>query len=201
MKQIGLFGGSFNPVHRGHLLLAQAALAQLGLDEVWFVPCAESADGKVLAPAASRLRWLRKAVKDEPGFKVCDLELKRGGVSRTITTLRQLRRLAGAKRRFTLLMGEDQAVRFHTWKEADKIPALAGLAAFKREGVRKKVISGFQFQWVEFPYVKISSSEIRLRIKQKKSLLKLLPSALFGDPEIEQMFRQGMGPKLGIIPG
>lgn len=189
MKRIGLFGGSFNPVHLGHLRLARAAKRQLALDEVWFVPCARSADGKTLAPGRLRLRWLKKAVKGQEGFKVCDLEMKRGGVSRTITTLRKLRSIWGGRAEFTLLVGQDQAAQFDTWKEADKIPGMAGLAAFKRDKVGKRAAKGFRFQWVKYSYVDISSSEIRLRIKQKKSVLKMLPSALIKDPDIRQTFR------------
>lgn len=189
MKRIGLFGGSFDPVHRGHLLLARAALRQLELDEVWFIPCAKSADGKALAPARARLRWLKKSIKGVAAFKVCELELKRGGVSRSITTLRRLKVLWGDRARFTLLMGQDQAVNFHTWKEAEKIPRFAELAAFKRDGQGKMPTSRFRFQWVKSSYVDISSSEIRLRIKQKKSVLKMLPAAIAHDPDIQQTFR------------
>jgi len=189
MKRIGLFGGSFNPVHRGHLLLARAAQKQLALDEVWFVPCAKSADGKQLAPAKLRLRWLKRSVKGEVGLKVCDLELKRGGVSRTITTLRRLKTLWGAKASFVLLMGQDQAANFHTWKDAEKIPKFAELAAFKRDSARKTTDKGFRFQWVKYSYVNISSSEIRLRIREKKSPLKMLPIALWSDPDILLTFR------------
>ncbi|HXB98728.1 MAG TPA: nicotinate (nicotinamide) nucleotide adenylyltransferase, partial [bacterium] len=75
MPVYGLFGGSFNPVHRGHIRLALIARKALGLDQVWMVPCALSADGKPLADGKLRLAWLRKSVRGIPGLKVWDGEL------------------------------------------------------------------------------------------------------------------------------
>lgn len=183
-ERYGLFGGSFNPVHTGHVLLARYALEQLKLDGVLFMPCARSADGKQLAPGALRLAWLKKALRGEAGLRASDLELKRGGVSRTVDTLRQLRALQ-PKAQWVLLMGADQAARIKTWKESAELPRLAQLAVFARPGQRHPKN---MFRIVA-PMLEISSSEIRLRIKQKKSLRLLLPPALAQDKKLLHNFR------------
>lgn len=183
-KRLGLFGGSFNPVHTGHVLLARYALEQLGLDGVLFMPCARSADGKKLAPGALRLAWLKKALRGEAGMRASGLELERGGVSRTVDTLRQLHELQ-PQTEWTLLMGADQAARLKTWKESGALPKLARLAAFARPGQK---VPAKMFR-ITAPSLEISSSEIRLRIKQKQSVRLLLPPALANEKSLLHNFR------------
>lgn len=189
MRSLGLFGGSFNPVHTGHVLLARYAREALKLDEIWFIPCASSADGKNLAPGALRLRWLRKVLKGEGGLKASDIELKRGGVSRTVDTLRELREKLGPAVKFTVLMGQDQAHRIASWKEAEQLPRLCRLAVFGRSGVLKREAKGFRMKHLNAPLSQISSSEIREAIGQKKNLGLLLPPALVRDASLTRAFR------------
>jgi nicotinate-nucleotide adenylyltransferase len=170
-RSIGLFGGSFNPAHIGHVLLARWARAALRLDEVWLLPCAQSADGKKLAPAAARLRVLRAALKGERGLKICGLDLERGGVSRAVDTLRALRAGAGPQARYTWLLGQDQALRLPRWKEARALPALAGFAYFSRRSapaIPMAIHRRFRLKAVVVPSIEISSSLIRHENKGKK---------------------------------
>ncbi|HTB23471.1 MAG TPA: nicotinate (nicotinamide) nucleotide adenylyltransferase [bacterium] len=187
-RSLGLFGGSFNPVHSGHLVLAREARKTLRLDEVWFIPCARSADRKALAPGALRLGWLKKALRGQEGLKACDLELKRGGISRTIDTLRELRECLGPQVEFTLLLGQDQALRLPQWKEADALPTLCRLAVFRRPGVAGAVPKGFKFQEVKAPILGISSSEIRAAIKKNRDISLWLPGALPKDTSLLACF-------------
>lgn len=189
LRSLGIFGGSFNPVHTGHVLLARHAREALKLDGLWLVPCARSADGKELAPDALRLRWLKAALRGEEGLRASDIELKRGGISRTIDTLRALRASLGPDVAFTLLMGQDQASRFPRWKEAAAIAALARLVVFGRPGLPLKPLAKpFHATFVSAPLFEISSSEIRLRVRHKKSLALLVPPALVLDASLKKAF-------------
>lgn len=189
-RSLGLLGGSFNPVHSGHVLLARRAREALKLDEVWLIPCAASADGKVLAPGPLRLRWIKKALRGEEGLKACDLELKRGGVSRTIDTLTELRAKLGPAVTFTVLLGQDQALNFSGWKDAASIPRLARLAVFRRPGVPGTPPKAFQALTLSAPLFEISSSEIRARIRNGKTLNLLVPPALARDAGLQRAFRK-----------
>jgi nicotinate-nucleotide adenylyltransferase len=190
LRSLGLLGGSFNPVHSGHVLLARHAREALKLDEVWFIPCAGSADGKALAPGALRLRWIKKALRGEHGLKASAVELKRGGVSRTIDTLRELRAKLGPGVKFTLLLGQDQALRLPQWKDARELPTLARLAVFRRPGVPGSPPKAFHAVFVPAPLFEISSSEIRSRVRNGKTLNLLVPPALVRDPELARAFRK-----------
>ena len=92
--KLGLFGGSFDPVHLGHLLVAQAAMEELGLDRLFFIPAAQSPfkPESQPAPASARLQWLRLALAGKTNYEVDDQEIRRGGVSYTIETLRDYAR-------------------------------------------------------------------------------------------------------------
>jgi nicotinate-nucleotide adenylyltransferase len=188
LRSLGLFGGSFNPVHQGHVLLARRALETLELDEVWFIPCFRSADAKALAPGALRLGWLKKALRGEKGLKACDLELRRGGISRTIDTLRALRGTLGQAVKLTLLLGQDQALRLPQWKEAYQVPALCRLAVFERPGVDGSRPKGFKWVGVKAPLFDISSSEIRASMKRNKDVSLMLPPALAKDAALRRCF-------------
>jgi nicotinate-nucleotide adenylyltransferase len=195
LGSLGIFGGSFNPVHTGHVLLARHAREALKLDEVWLIPCACSADGKELASGVLRLRWLKAALRGEEGLRAGDIELKRGGISRTIDTLRALRASLGPAVTFTLLMGQDQASRFPRWKEAAAIPALARLAVFRRPGALPKPLRPLRIgkaadmALISAPLYEISSSDIRSRIRHKKSVALLVPPALVLDASLKKAFR------------
>ena len=194
LRSLGLLGGSFNPVHSGHVLLARHAREALKLDEVWLIPCAASVDGKALAPGARRLRWIKKALQGEQGLKAGDLELKRGGVSRTIDTLRELRAKLGPAVKFTVLLGQDQALNFSGWKDAGSIPKLARLAVFRRPGIAGTPPKAFQAFMLPAPLFEISSSEIRARIRNGKTLNLLVPPALTHDTELVRTFRKAPRP-------
>lgn len=188
-RRIGFFGGSFNPVHVGHVLLARRALEALRLDQVLLVPCASSADGKALAPGALRLRWLHKALQGQPGLKAWDGELRRGGVSRTVDSLRELRATLGPGVRFWLLLGEDQLVRLHRWKEAEVLPSLARLVVLARSGSFRPVRFRGAYQRVALGRFDISSTEIRSRIRKGLTIQGYLPERVIKDGFLMRCYR------------
>ena len=161
--KIGLFGGSFDPVHHGHLIVGQAAAEALDLDELRFVPAREQPFklGQHAAPAADRAAMLELAVQGAPRLSVERLELERPGPSYTVDTLRALvARHPGAA--LTLLLGADAARELEDWHEAGALPGLARIVVFARGSTAvpdSRLIAGV----VEVPRIEISATEIRGR--------------------------------------
>ncbi len=137
MKRIGLFGGSFDPVHRGHIALARAATRELKLDRVVFVPARKSPlKRKPLSAPVHRRSMLRLALSGNPRFALSDFELKASGPSYTIRTLRYFRKKYPSIRLF-LLMGGDAFLTFQQWKDWKRIAALCAIAVARRRGAAK----------------------------------------------------------------
>jgi nicotinate-nucleotide adenylyltransferase len=177
--KIGLFGGSFDPVHLGHLLVARAAREELGLDRVMFVPAAQSPFKPGWPPApADRLRLLRLALAGETGCRVDDLEIRRGGVSYTIDTLRHFaEEFSGAE--LFYLIGADQVAQLPQWREAGELARLAEFAVVPRPGEEAaKLPPPFRGRPLRGVPVAFSSSEIRSRVKAGLSITHLTPAAV-----------------------
>ncbi len=168
--------------------MARLARAALGLDEVWFIPCARSADGKELAPGALRLRWLRQALRGRAGVRVCDLELRRGGVSRTVDTVRQLRAALGPGVEFTLLLGQDQALRLPAWKQAWRLAAWVRLAVFARPGWSADLSPAYAWTRVAGAVPPCSSRRIRATLARGGRAVRCLPPALVGDASLRRRY-------------
>jgi nicotinate-nucleotide adenylyltransferase len=134
--RIGVYGGSFDPVHVGHLLLAECCREQAGLDRVLFVPVATQPhkQDRRLADPQHRVDMLRLATGGQPAFEVATLEVDRGGVSYTVETLAALE-AAHPGAELCLLLGPDAVVGLPTWREPRRIAELATLVAVEREGV------------------------------------------------------------------
>jgi nicotinate (nicotinamide) nucleotide adenylyltransferase len=172
--KLGLFGGSFDPVHNGHLALARAALRELKLDRVYFVPAVRPPHkaGRTLAPTVDRLRMLELAVKSLPGVYVDRWELRQKGVSYTYKTLRAfLRRHSGAECR--LLVGGDSWRKWRTWRRWRELLRDGRPVVGLRRGVARGRVAGAAFLKAALP--KISSSEIRARVKAGRSVSRLVP--------------------------
>ncbi len=169
--RIGILGGSFNPIHFGHLLMAQSALESLKLDQVLFVPahCSPFKKRGDLPADDKRLSMVKEAIKGNKGFAVYDGEIRRGGVSYTVDTLRELK-LKYPKAQFFLLMGADSLRSFKGWKEPKEILNLAKLVVLNRPGFDKDYPKGYKFIKVDMPAVDISSTDMRNRLKNKKSI-------------------------------
>jgi nicotinate-nucleotide adenylyltransferase len=175
VERVGLFGGTFDPIHLGHLILAQTALEELDLDRLIFIPAAISPYKKHLppsVPAADRLEMIRLAIAGEPRFSVDERELHREGASYTIDTVRSLMGdYPGV--RFLYLIGADNVPDLPGWHESGELKNLIDFAVFER--------SRDEFcKTNEFPVVRrridISSTEIRERLAKGLSVRYLLPS-------------------------
>ncbi|MCX7867683.1 nicotinate-nucleotide adenylyltransferase [Limisphaera sp. VF-2] len=178
LRRLGLFGGSFDPVHVGHLLAARAAIEELGLDRLFFIPAAQSpfkAGQPPVAPPAERLRLLRLALAGQTDCLVDDSEIRRGGISYTVETLREYaRRYPGAE--LFYLVGADHVPTLPRWREAEEVARRARFVALMRPGQPAPVFPP-PFQGVSltgFP-VGVSSSQIRERVRTGRPIEGLVP--------------------------
>lgn len=178
--KLGIYGGSFDPVHLGHLLVAQAAVEELGLNRLFFVPAARSPfkPESQPAPDAVRLQLLRLALVGKSCFEVDDQEIRRGGVSYTVDTLRNYAERF-PKAQLFYLIGADNAAKLSEWREPAELASLAEFVAISRPGggmpafvnpFRGRMLKGFPFA--------VSSSEIRARVKAGLTIDNLVPAAV-----------------------
>lgn len=175
---IGLLGGSFDPVHHGHLIAGQALLEQLGLGELRFMPAFDQPlkGGRHGAAAADRVAMVELAVRGMRGFTVERVEVERAGRSYTVDTLRQLRaREPGA--RFVLLIGSDAVRDLPQWRDAAALRELAEVVAFGRAGQAAEP-TPLVDRRVDVPAVEISSTEIRRRVAAGLSIRYWVPDAV-----------------------
>lgn len=175
-KQIGIMGGTFDPVHIAHLVAGQQALTKLRLDEMWFIPDnIPPHKDKPLTAAKDRVAMLELATRDNPKFHVKLLEVFRGGVSYTVDTLRYLREKA-PQNNYYLVMGSDQVNSFDTWKEADQLAKMATLVGIRRPGYPQN--PKYPMIWVDAPDIRLSSTFIRQSVATGTSIRYLVPEAV-----------------------
>jgi nicotinate-nucleotide adenylyltransferase len=173
LRKIGLFGGSFDPIHHGHLILAREALESLGLDRVIFIPNGISPHklARPPAPAALRCRMVEAAVRDEAGFDWDDCEIRRPGPSFAIDTVHEMAaRHPGSELYF--FIGEDNLASLHTWKDIAELRSLVRFVVMSRG----RGLPDQEFPVVSKP-VDISSTEIRNRIARGLSVRYLVPES------------------------
>jgi nicotinate-nucleotide adenylyltransferase len=178
--RIGIFGGAFNPIHNGHLLLAEQAREQCELDEVWFVPTRipphKTADN--LSSGPNRLEMIRLATAGMPAFKASSIELERNEVSWTIDTLTRLKEKQPADELF-FLIGADSLRDLPTWKEPENIASLATIVAVNRGPIGddfyealKSLPESIQsrIRLITIPGIDLSSTDIRQRVQARQSI-------------------------------
>jgi nicotinate-nucleotide adenylyltransferase len=189
-EQLGVFGGTFNPVHHGHLILAREAVELLKLDRLLLVPNAQSPlrEGEVLAPAEDRLHMLRLAVAEEPGMRVCDLEVRRGGPSYTVETLEALAS-AHPDAELIFLCGADSLNTLDRWVRIDRILELARICVLTRPGTeaegalenltRRALSVGRAVRLLPMSrMIDLSATEIRERVARGQSVRWMVPEAV-----------------------
>ncbi len=189
--RIGLLGGSFDPIHHAHLILAQLAREQLHLDQVRFVVAGEQPFkvGRHLAPAEVRARMVELAIASIPGFVVDRREIARPGPSYTIDTIREiLAENAGAE--LVLILGADAARGFGAWREPDTIRALARVAVCARGAEAPP--TGFD-SVVRMPLIELSSTTVRARVVAGRSLVGWVPERVADYISGLQLYRSEAG--------
>jgi nicotinate-nucleotide adenylyltransferase len=173
---LGLFGGTFDPPHLGHLIVAQDVVEALRLDRLLFVPAGlppHKTDRKI-SPAPLRLEMVKTIIAGNETFGVSEVELGRRGPSYTVDTLRHYRNLHPEAEIFFVL-GADQAAAFDTWQEPDRVASLATLVVMARAGTGAPV-GGFAS--VPVTRVDISATEIRRRVRENRSIRYLVSESV-----------------------
>lgn len=180
---IGLLGGTFDPIHTAHLIIAEEVREELGLDRVVFVPAARPPhkDEDAVTPFAHRFEMVRLAVQDNPGLDVSDIETERPGKSYTIETVREFKRRFGDEDLF-LIVGADSLTAFTTWKDPMLLLTECRVVVVGRPGValeeadpaiRERALV------LETPLLEMSSSDIRRRAAAGRSFRYLVPPAVW----------------------
>jgi len=185
--RIGIMGGTFDPIHHGHLILARDAREELDLNRLILVPNHISPHklGRFAATPAVRAAMVRAAIEGEEGLEMDDIEVRRGGTSYTIDTVLHLRGLYPEADLF-YLMGEDNLAEFHTWRRADELQRLVQLVVMARgaDGPQHPFITLRQRR------VDISSTDIRERIAKGQSIRYLVPESVLQIIENHQLYRE-----------
>lgn len=177
-----MFGGTFDPPHVGHLVAAVDALQGLPLDTVLLVVANhpwQKVGQRDISSADDRLAMVRAAVADRPGIEVSDLEIRRGGPSYTADTLAELRADDPDCELFVIL-GNDAAAGFETWERHDEVIALAHLVVVDRPGTPTPMHDGLGWTRIDIPELEISSTELRQRVAEGRSIDYLTPPAVVG---------------------
>jgi len=188
-QRIGILGGTFNPIHLGHLLIAQDAMEQVGLDRVRFIPSAAPPHKTVdkLVSERDRLRMITLAIRNNPHFEVDDIEIERGGKSYSVDTLTELRRRE-PRADFYFIIGGDSLRELHLWREAQRLVTLCTFVTVPRPGFDPKPVIDRRLDAATRRRLRqhvlrghacdIASSEIRARVASGRSIRYLVPDAV-----------------------
>lgn len=200
--RLGVFGGTFDPPHVGHLVIAEQARVQLALDRVLFVPAGRPPhkDSAGVSPAEVRLEMVRAAVADNPAFAVSDIELRRSGPSFTVDTLASLRdEYSGAE--MFCLVGSDTAVQLHTWHNPPRLYAMVTFAVLMRPGWPRGELDAWRaaqpvgarprFHIVQVPLLDVASRDLRLKVAGGQSVRYLVPEPVRAVIERSRLYREG----------
>lgn len=203
-SRLGLFGGTFNPIHYGHLRSAEEVAEVLGLTRVWFIPAAVPPHKPTpeMTPYAVRYEMTRLAVGDHPVMEVSDIEGRRQGRSYSIETLRQIRREVGPSWDLYFILGLDAILEISTWKDYSELFNLCNFVVLDRPGYDRSRLqevltrevhpdfqplktgagfrhpSGYQVIFLETTLLDISATGIRRLVRQGRSIRYLLPEAV-----------------------
>jgi len=177
MERVGILGGTFDPPHIGHLILAQEAMVGLNLGRVAFIPAAQPPHKGNTPLATPEQRWemVGLAISDNPGFEALDLELRRSGPSYTVDTIRELEQMWGPEQEIFFLMGSDSLQEFPTWKEPQNLVQICRVVVAARPGFVPQGKFTRRVAILQMPPVGISSTLIRERVKRGEPIRYLVP--------------------------
>lgn len=188
-KRLGILGGTFNPIHIGHLVIAETVREQYRLSKILFVPSANPPhkERQKVADASHRHKLVCLAVADNPFFEVSDIELQREGMSYTVETLKALRKAQTEPTDYFFIIGGDSVPELRTWKNIEELARLCTLVVVPRPGwdieriaaeelgLPEWVTEGLLRHVVSAPLIGISSTEVRERIRRGESIRYLVP--------------------------
>jgi len=187
MLKLGILGGTFNPIHYGHLLMAERAKEALGISKIVFMPTGNPPhkDTKTVATADDRLKMVELAVGNDENFIISKLEINREGKTYTVDTLKELKAEYGEDTEILFIIGADVLMDLPKWRSAGEVANLCKFAAIQRAGYNKEEFNrqakylydefGADIKEVEMPIVEISSTDIRTRLSENLSIKFMLP--------------------------
>ena len=194
IRRLGVYGGTFDPIHTGHLAIARGVVAHCGLDRLLFVPSARPPhkQGHAMAPPDDRYHMAELATRHDPRLEVSDTEINRPGLSYTVDTLEALRRKYGGASEIHLVLGADSLLEIDTWHAPDRIFDLATVVTVPRPG---KDLTGVDPGWLDrvvtihLPEIDVSSTDIRRRVGQGLPIAHLVPEEVAGYIEERGLYR------------
>lgn len=183
---VGILGGTFDPVHSGHLILAEVAREQLNLNEVLFIPAGQPwlKVDRTITPAEHRLQMLRLALDDTPYFRISEMEIQRSGPTYTIDTINALKERLSDEDELFFILGQDNLMQLPQWHDAPELIKLCYLVAAPRPGVKKPDLKALEAEipgirqrvmLMKEPLVDISATNIRERVARGLSVRHLVP--------------------------
>ena len=187
--KIGILGGTFNPIHIGHLILAEEAREKLGLDKVIFVPTylPPHKDNLDIAPAEARLAMVKSAIKGNKHFLVSDVEIKRNGRSYTIDTIKEFNKRYPQDELY-FIIGSDLLKYLADWKDLGEIIKMVKFIVATRPGFPLEKIPSY-IKTMEIRAVDVSGFEVRSCIKENKSFRYLVPEAVFNHINKKRLYK------------
>lgn len=187
-KRVGIFGGTFDPIHIGHLIVAETIMDEFHLDKVVFIPAAVPPHklDKQISPAKHRYMMTMLATCSNPRFQVSDMEMHRQGPSYSRDTLAQLIEEHGRDTEFYFIVGADSVENLHTWNRIDELLTMCHFIGASRPGCMpdmEKIAQRFgplaeKIHCLETPELEISSTEIRHRVGQKRTIRYIVPETV-----------------------
>lgn len=184
--KIAIMGGTFDPIHIGHLIAAERVHEELGVDYIYFIPSniPPHKNYENMADSSQRYNMVELAIKSNPRFKISDIELKRQGNSYTIDTIRELKKTLITDTTIYFIIGADNASAILRWKEAEELLKIVELVIVTRPGkwengfeseINLLKNSGGTVHVIEIPLISVSSGEIRNRVRNNKRIEYLVP--------------------------
>ncbi|MFC1541337.1 nicotinate-nucleotide adenylyltransferase [Candidatus Latescibacterota bacterium] len=188
VKKIGIFGGTFDPVHVGHMIIAEKVREQAGLDVILFIPSANPPHKHhvLMFTPKQRYKMLKEAIKGNPCFIISDIEMKREGPSYTSETLHEIQKQISSDAELYFIVGRDNLYEIELWKNPhDIIKECTILVADRVCGNRKDIPEWLKSKTkiVNVPIIEISSSEIRQRIRDGKNIRHMVPDVVLKECE------------------
>ncbi len=193
-QRIGILGGSFDPIHIGHLLIAEVIREELRFQKVLFIPAKihPLKDNARITGAEHRLRMVELAVASNPHFEASDLEIRSPRVSYTVDTILDLKRQYPSPQfRLYFLMGQDNVNQFHRWKDPDVLVRECQVIAFGRPGFQPATSADPYLEYIQFlriPLLEISATEIRERLREGKSVRYMVPDAVIAYIQAHRLY-------------
>jgi nicotinate-nucleotide adenylyltransferase len=188
--RVAIIGGTFNPVHIGHLFLAAEVRAAFGYDRILFIPAHHPVHKKVVEEIGPqrRLEMVRLAIRPYPWLGVDDVELRRGGNSYTIDTIHQITRPLTLDGRLGMVIGDDLAANFHTWREPRALAELVDIIVAHRTA-EERIDMGYPHRYVDNLRLPVSSTLIRERLREGRTVRFLVPEEVLDYIEGHQLYR------------